>query len=40
MKRIYYGGTILTMKKELYTEALLEEDGIIRHTGGYEELKI
>lgn len=40
MRRIYYGGSILTMKeKDDYVEALMVEDGIIRQTGSLEELQ-
>lgn len=38
-RTLYYNGTILTMEEPLYAEALLEEDGIIRAVGGFEELK-
>ena len=29
-KRMYYGGTVLTMEDILYAQALLVEDGVIR----------
>ena len=32
-KRMYYGGTVLTMEDILYAQALLVEDGVIRAVG-------
>ena len=33
-KRMYYGGTVLTMEDILYAQALLVEDGVSRAVGG------
>lgn len=38
MRKIYSGGTILTMEQELYAEALLTENGRILKTGTKKEL--
>lgn len=38
MKKLYYNGTILTMEDELYTEAVLVEDGKILQIGKKEEM--
>lgn len=38
MKKLYFGGSILTMEKEASAEALLTEDGRIRMTGSKEAL--
>lgn len=36
---LYYGGTILTMEKDLYAEALLVKNGRIEALGGFEDVK-
>jgi predicted amidohydrolase YtcJ len=33
MKKLYFGGTVLTMEKEMTAEAVLTDDGIITMTG-------
>ena len=38
MGEIYCNGTILTMEEELYTEAVLVENGRIRAVGSVKEL--
>lgn len=40
MKTLYYGGTIITMEKELYAEAVLVEDGKILAVGKKEALEV
>ena len=37
-KRMYYGGTVLTMEDILYAQALLVEDGVIRAVGSEAEV--
>ncbi len=39
MQNLYYNGTILTMELDEYTEAVLTEEGKIKKTGSFEELK-
>lgn len=38
-KRMYYGGTVLTMEDILYAQALLVEDGVIRAVGSEAEVR-
>lgn len=38
MKTLYFGGSIITLEKELYVEAVLVEDGIIKRVGKKEDL--
>ena len=38
MKKIYYGGDILTLEGENYADAILSEDSLILAVGGFEEL--
>lgn len=39
MKTLYFGGTILTMEKDIYTEAVLTENTRILAVGGKQELE-
>lgn len=39
MKKLYYGGTIITMEEALYQEAMVTEDDRILALGTYEDLK-
>ena len=38
-EKLYYGGTILTMEENIYTEAVLTDNGKIKAVGTLEELK-
>lgn len=38
-KRMYHGGTVLTMENALYAQALLVEDGVIRAVGSEAEVR-
>jgi predicted amidohydrolase YtcJ len=38
MRKLYFGGTVLTMEEGRKAEAVLTEDGIITHTGSKEDL--
>ncbi|MEG1550074.1 MAG: amidohydrolase [Ruthenibacterium sp.] len=38
MKKLYYGGTILTMEKAPTTDAVLTQDGLIQQVGSFDAL--
>ncbi len=40
MKKLYFNGTIVTMEKDTYAEAVLEEDGVITVVGKKEDLEL
>ncbi len=40
MKKLYFNGTIVTMEKDTYVEAVLEEDGVITAVGKKEDLEL